>query len=134
MTTKCGVIIYNKATKKFCLVFGRKSNKWGFPKGHQELNETDEMTAIRELHEETGYRLKDGVDLHKKFYVKNNVYFEILLENDAEIVKASSIPDIAEIEKVNWFTATEIQNLGLANCNFGLKHWILKRRYIKYQH
>lgn len=131
MTTKCGVIIYNKTTKKYCLVFGRKSNKWGFPKGHQESNETDEMTAIRELHEETGYELKNDIQFNKKFHVKNNVYFEIFLENDAQILKGSSIPDSVEIEKVNWFTVSEIENLGLANCNFGLKHWILKRRYVK---
>ena len=134
MTTKCGVIIYNKSTKKYCLVFGRKSNKWGFPKGHQEMNETDEMTAARELYEETGYELDSKIEFNKKFYVKNNIYFEICLENDIQIIKNSSIPDSVEIEKVNWFTVPEIENLGLANCNFGLKHWILKRRYVKYQH
>lgn len=132
MTLKCGMIIYNKSNQRFCLVFGRKSKKWGFPKGHQEDNENDEMTAKRELFEETGYELHDQISLKKKFFVKNNVYFEIILDDDQQVTqKQNGIPDRNEIERVQWFNISEILALGIENCNFGLKTWILKRRYNK---
>lgn len=135
MTTKCGVILYNKQTKKYCLVFGRKSKKWGFPKGHQEDNENDITTARRELFEETGYELSDEILWKTKFLVKNNIYFEIDLENESQIrKKQSDIPDNIEIEKAEWFSFREILNIGIVNCNFGLKNWILKDRHIKSQH
>lgn len=36
------------------LIQHRAAGYWGFPKGHPEKEETPQMTAIRELYEETG--------------------------------------------------------------------------------
>ncbi|MCE5317000.1 MAG: NUDIX domain-containing protein [Parachlamydia sp.] len=40
------------------LIQHRKGNYWAFPKGHAEADETSQRAAERELHEETGLRVK----------------------------------------------------------------------------
>jgi 8-oxo-dGTP pyrophosphatase MutT (NUDIX family) len=50
---KAGVIV-TVAQDTVLLVQGRKSKKWGFPKGHQHEDETIFQTAQREMMEETG--------------------------------------------------------------------------------
>ena len=39
---------------RFLLIKNRRSNNWGFPKGHIEKGETEVATAKREVLEETG--------------------------------------------------------------------------------
>ncbi len=39
---------------RYLLVLSGDGGYWGFPKGHQELGETEEQTIAREVHEETG--------------------------------------------------------------------------------
>lgn len=53
----CGVIPYrwNEKEKEF-LILLQTNNCWSFPKGHMEAGETEQQTALRELHEETGLR------------------------------------------------------------------------------
>jgi ADP-ribose pyrophosphatase len=43
--------------KQYRYVWGKWS--WEVPAGHQDLNETKEQAAMRELEEETGYQAKD---------------------------------------------------------------------------
>ena len=128
MVRKCGVILYNQQENKYFLVFGRKSKKWGFPKGHQEENETDEETARREFFEETGFRLCHTIELNRKFQVKNNIYYLINIENQNQLIQETSIiPDANEIEFSNWLSKDEILSMNIEQCNFGLKMWILKK-------
>lgn len=51
----CGIIIFtlNQQKLQFLLIQSKRDNFWGFPKGHQEENETDLETALRETKEET---------------------------------------------------------------------------------
>jgi len=69
----------------FCLVHHSKGH-WGFPKGHQEVGESDEQTALRELKEETGVtdvKMVEGVSFTEEYLFerdgvpikKTNVYF-----------------------------------------------------------
>lgn len=53
----CGVIPFrwNHGVKEY-LILLQTNNFWSFPKGHMEPGETEEQTALRELHEETGLR------------------------------------------------------------------------------
>ena len=56
MTEKsCGFILYKKEENsiKYLLVKSLRGI-FGFPKGHMELNETELMTALREVKEEVG--------------------------------------------------------------------------------
>lgn len=51
----CGIIPFrwNNGVKEY-LVLLQTNNCWSFPKGHMDPGETEEQTALRELHEETG--------------------------------------------------------------------------------
>ncbi len=59
----CGAVVYRIINEeyRFLLIKNRRSNHWGFPKGHMEKGETKEETAKREVLEETGIHI-DIVD------------------------------------------------------------------------
>ncbi|MCR5229946.1 MAG: NUDIX domain-containing protein [Solobacterium sp.] len=42
----------------YTLVIRHNAGHWGFPKGHSEENETERETAIREVEEETGIKIR----------------------------------------------------------------------------
>ena len=48
----CGALIFNGAGR--ILLIHQQKGHWGFPKGHTESVETEEMTARREIKEEVG--------------------------------------------------------------------------------
>lgn len=84
ITTKkdfsAGGLVWDKKEKKLLLVFVKNlSGKkvWTFPKGHPEQGETDEMAAMREVREETGWSCevqKFLMDL-RYFYTNNGVRY-----------------------------------------------------------
>lgn len=55
----CGAVVYRRINDeyRFLLIKNRRSNHWGFPKGHMEKGETREETAMREVLEETGIHI-----------------------------------------------------------------------------
>ena len=55
----CGAVVYRRINGeyRFLLIKNRRSNHWGFPKGHREKGETREQTAKREVLEETGIHI-----------------------------------------------------------------------------
>ncbi|MDF2686937.1 MAG: Inorganic pyrophosphatase [Clostridia bacterium] len=60
----CGAVVYTiKNNQIFYLLIKNRSKNVGFPKGHIEIGETEEKTALREINEETGLTVK----LDKKF-------------------------------------------------------------------
>ena len=125
---KCGIILFNEKEQKYFLVYGRKSNKWGFPKGHMEEGETEKETALREFYEETGFELKNQ-NLNNRFQIKNNIYFQISISHPNELIqKTTIIPDSNEILKVAWLSFVDILALDIENCNFGLKFWMKKMK------
>lgn len=52
----CGVLAWREteAEREYLIVFEQFSQCWSLPKGHMEAGETEEVTALRELSEETG--------------------------------------------------------------------------------
>jgi inorganic pyrophosphatase len=53
----CGVVPFRRNPEgelEVLLLFQRWSKSWSCPKGHMDAGETEEQTALRELHEETG--------------------------------------------------------------------------------
>jgi len=124
---KCGIILCNIDTNAYLLVLGKKSGKWGFPKGHMEIGENEEMTAQREFFEETGIEMSKSY-FQNRIRFRNNIYFCIYLpENQIPVPSQKEIPDSREIEKMQWFSETDIRNLDPESCNFGLKSWINMR-------
>jgi bis(5'-nucleosidyl)-tetraphosphatase len=80
----CGAVIFRKHQNKyqFVLVQQKYGLHFGFPKGHVELNESEKMTAYREVKEETGLEVEILDDFKEKtrYYpkpgvVKDVVYF-----------------------------------------------------------
>ncbi|MCB9362124.1 NUDIX domain-containing protein [Candidatus Woesearchaeota archaeon] len=56
----CGTILSRKrnGTNEFLLVQSSRSGRWGFPKGHVNMGESEVETAKRETHEEVGIRVE----------------------------------------------------------------------------
>jgi 8-oxo-dGTP pyrophosphatase MutT (NUDIX family) len=131
MNKKCGIILFDEKKQSYLLVFGKKSQKWGFPKGHMEVGETTRETAIREFYEETGFTL-NNVTFDNTFIIKNNTYFVININDEKRhlIQKANYIPDTKEIQFFEWIPKQNMLNMDILSCNFGLKAYInrLKRQ------
>ncbi len=55
----CGAVVFTAAKgERRYLIIREKEDFWGFPKGHMEKGETEEETALREILEETGLRVR----------------------------------------------------------------------------
>lgn len=98
----CGAIVYTtKNNERLYLVEHMNAGHWGVPKGHVEVNETEEMTALREIKEEVGldvildsgfrmvetYSPKEGV-------LKDVVYFVAFSESMDTILQKEEIQDV----------------------------------------
>lgn len=59
-TLSCGAVIYRKMQGRvaFLLLKHANGNHWSLAKGHTEPGETEAQTALREIDEETGLRVK----------------------------------------------------------------------------
>ena len=55
----CGCVIYREIDEMRILIIKQARNSnWSFPKGHVEQGETETQTAMREVLEEVGLRIK----------------------------------------------------------------------------
>lgn len=63
----CGAVVYRgkKGNREILLVRHKNGGHWAFPKGHVEKGETEEETALREIREETGLRVKLKTDFRR---------------------------------------------------------------------
>ena len=83
--------------------------KWNFPAGHLDFNESLEQGAIREIKEETGCDVKlDGV-----CYVANRILEDdlfVMIVFNAKLINENIEFDKEEILDVKWFYYDEIVN------------------------
>src|SRR3989339_1303865 len=113
-----GGLIYRKENEGyyFCLILDAYG-KWTFPKGHAEPGESLEVTAQRELQEETGLKNLDvleyigetQVKVHKPNetpYRKMIKYF-LIATTDTEII----VPKVSELKDVKWFALKEARDI-----------------------
>lgn len=120
-----GGIIFNKDKKniiRILIVKGKQKNKWGFPKGALENNETYPQCALREIHEETGLLFKQN-DLLNKIKIDNTLYFIIYKEN---LDLGSGPIDTNEISDVKWIQLQNISKIPIKVVNNGLRFLICK--------
>lgn len=110
---KCGCIVFNKELNMLLVVCNNYCpvDKFGFPKGHKEQNETYAKCAERELYEETGIHYK----IHNRMFktkIGNTIYFPIILD----IKKYNNLEPIDknEIRYCKWIT---IDDLSTSNYN-----------------
>jgi 8-oxo-dGTP pyrophosphatase MutT (NUDIX family) len=65
-----GFILFTTDLQSVLLVHDSRSKKWGFPKGHREkCDENDIATAIRETWEETGLKQDDYIVFPESFKI-----------------------------------------------------------------
>jgi len=78
---KAGVFLYDSCIDKILLVQSR-GDKWGFPKGTLEDNETVEECAIREVFEETGIKVSMAeLESYTRLKVDKATYFYSTVES-----------------------------------------------------
>lgn len=56
----CGAVVYREynGQREYLLIKNKRSEHWGFPKGHMEDGENEQQTAMREVLEETGLHVE----------------------------------------------------------------------------
>jgi len=65
---KAGMIVTRNDNAEVLLTYRTKLDDYSFPKGHVEVGETVEQTAIRETEEETGYEVRIIKELESDSY------------------------------------------------------------------
>lgn len=83
--------------------------KWNFPAGHLDFNESLEQGAIREIKEETGCDVK----LDVVCYVANRILEDdlfVMIVFNAKLINENIEFDKEEILDVKWFDYDEIVN------------------------
>ncbi len=103
----CGAVVYRgkKGEREILLIRHKNGGHWAFPKGHVEKGETEEETALREIREETGLKVKLKTDFRhcvtyspKANVLKDVVYFAAKAKSD----DAKAQPE--EVLEVQWKT------------------------------
>ena len=109
--TSVGAFIYKIQNNEifFLLIYSKRNNEWGFPKGHMESNETELETAKREIKEETGitdlifvnnfrccdiYKIKGTLSTTKNRIINKKVIY--YLANTREDFKGSVDDEIGQ--------------------------------------
>jgi len=116
-----GVIpIYKDKDNVFfvCLI-RHKQGHWGFPKGHQNINESEEETAMRELAEESGINnieIIGGQSYAERYSfeqdgMKFNKSVKYFLGFTSSINKATPDNFKKEIPELKWVTYEEAKRL-----------------------
>jgi len=137
LETRLGAKLESKLQEEplFALVRSKRNGNWGFPKGHEEKNESPLHTARREIYEETGIReikfikyfqrkdvyLIDGFrpETAGKRVEKHSIYFLVLALSEPEKEHDE------EIEDFQWFDF----NAALGKLSFKSQKEILKDAY-----
>ena len=83
---------------------------WTFPKGHLEKGETDAQAALREVHEETGWKCriassrKPFAQAHYRFKRKNKLVNKTVVWFRMRPGIRNQARDASEVLKVGWFS------------------------------
>ena len=84
----CGVIVFKEEENKlYVLLVQHNKGHWGIPKGHMEVEEIEEETAIREVFEETGIKCEITSDFRETitYFVSDNIQKEVVFFIGKEI-------------------------------------------------
>lgn len=105
--TSCGAVVFRdiKGEIRYLLIKNKRSSHWGFPKGHIEIGETKQDTAIREVLEETGIHVKliDGYESVSKYKIQNKIEKRVFIFVGTTTDTSTCIQQ-EEIEDYIWLT------------------------------
>ena len=125
---KAGIMLFNTDFTRILIVKNNyhpypQCQKWGYPKGHVENNETTYECAKRELYEETG--LVINISDHKTVNVNNSKYY-VFTTDEAELKNINPV-DTNEINAAQFQDISTIQSL-----NLNREASVLIKKSIKY--
>ena len=108
----CGALVFrlpedvaSPAPPDILLIRHRKGGHWSFPKGHVEAGESERQTALREVREETGLRIKlvSGFRHSVEYAPKPGVQKQVVYFLGYEIGGLLR-PQEEEISELRWFS------------------------------
>lgn len=107
----CGVVPFRieNGEKRF-LILLQSNDCWSFPKGHMDAGETEEITALRELREETGLSatLTSDARVELSYDVRPMVKKEVVLFLGA--VDGELVLQMDEVRAYRWVTQDELSD------------------------
>jgi 8-oxo-dGTP pyrophosphatase MutT (NUDIX family) len=106
----CGAGIFSSDFTRILLVKQREAQKWGFPKGSLEGEESLRSCMARELYEESGISLLglNYADICMKKCKHNHIFFLRLCEPFEQL--ELQIRDKKEIEDIQWIMVSALKN------------------------
>lgn len=103
--SSCGAVVFRDigGIRKYLLIKNKRSNHWGFPKGHIERGETETATAKREVLEETGLHINilDGFSSTSEYRIAGRVEKRVTIFL-ASTTDTHTVIQEAEIEDYIW--------------------------------
>jgi 8-oxo-dGTP pyrophosphatase MutT (NUDIX family) len=128
--TGAGFILLSPDCTHTLLVNDARSKKWGFPKGHKEKEDADDLaTAIRECEEETGLIPNDYMIKSDVFRVSKgsqSYLFRYVLIKPHAMNQATPHPDFTkEIRECRWVPILDLLKANhIYDGNKYLRNWI----------
>ena len=120
----CGAVVFTEVDgERKYVVIRSNGGDYGCPKGHMEAGETEEMTALREVREETGlaitllegFRQEEWYDLPNKPSVRKQVVYFLgkyqgqeLKRQEAEISGIYLLPYGEAVERLTFGQMKEV--------------------------
>ena len=102
-----GAIIHSRSTDKYCLVEGKSSGKWSFPKGHVKTGESPFECVGREIGEEIGI---DNLPMPQKgLPLRVGYYYVFDIPNEWNLAPR----DLNEIGSAGWYSLEEMETMNL---------------------
>lgn len=112
-----GAILWREENGKLKIAVIHRSRRddWSFPKGKVDPGETLPQTAVREIAEETGIKIKLGIKLPTAYYKvpsgeKKEVHYWAGRVSD-KALKNSNFKPSEEVAKVDWLTPDEARKV-----------------------
>ena len=121
-----GGLIFDLATERILVVCG--PIKWSLPKGHSEIGEKSNETAMREIYEETG--LTFDIDCsHYSKKIRKYIYYYIVIRDTKDMILNPI--DTCEVSVAKWCTITELRKMSNDRItNRQLDYFIDKWKYV----
>ena len=93
--------------REIALIHRERHDDWSLPKGKRKKGETWQETALREVHEETGYQAKLVSFAGATSYLNLDFAPKVVLFWHMEIAGGDRFSPNAEVDDLKWFSAKE---------------------------